>query len=84
MSERRADQRRRMFKAGKIYINEGRSVIDCTVRNVSGTGALISVLASAVPPEFDLLLDGMTHRCNVVWRTPDRLGVKFQPPSTTP
>jgi hypothetical protein len=80
MSERRATQRRRTLKAGKIFINGGRSVIDCTVRNVSDTGALISVLASAVPAEFDLLLDGRTHRCIVVRRKPDRLGIKFQPP----
>jgi hypothetical protein len=77
MSERRAAQRRRTFKAGKIFVNGGRSVFDCTVRNVSDTGALISVHASAVPAEFDLLLDGTTHRCIVMWRKPDRLGIEF-------
>jgi hypothetical protein len=84
MSERRAAQRRRTFKGGKIFVNEGRSVLDCTVRNVSDTGALVLVLASAVPAEFDLLLDGRTRRCIVMWRKLDRLGIKFQPPSTVP
>jgi hypothetical protein len=39
MTERRTMSRHRTFKAGKIVLNEGQSVVDCTVRNVSETGA---------------------------------------------
>ncbi len=81
MSERREDQRHRVLKAGKIFINDGRSVIDCCVRNVSEAGAMLSLDALAVPAEFDLLVDGVTHHCAVIWRRPDRIGVSFENPS---
>jgi hypothetical protein len=58
MSERRTTGRQRVLKAGKIVFNNGASVLDCTVRNVSGTGACLMVVnALAVPAEFDLRLD---------------------------
>jgi hypothetical protein len=40
-SERRTAQRHRTLKAGKIVLHQGSSVIDCTVRNVSASGAAI-------------------------------------------
>jgi hypothetical protein len=79
MSERRNATRNRTFKAGKIVLNDGRSVIDCTVRNMSGTGASIGVVnAIAVPAEFSLEVDGSLRSCVVAWRRLDRLGIKFQ------
>ena len=88
LSDRRASQRRRVLKTGKIFVNKGRSVVDCTVRSVSEGGAMVSVHAAAVPNEFDLLLNGIVHHCLVIWRRPDRIGVKFETPShdhwTTP
>jgi hypothetical protein len=79
MSEHRASPRHRTFKAGKIVLNEGQSVIDCTVRNISKTGASLSVVnAVAVPEEFKLEMDGSTRACVITWRRLDRLGLKFQ------
>ncbi len=78
MIEHRTSSRQRVFKAGKIVLNKGRSVIDCSVRNVSATGAMITVAnAATVPEEFELLLDGKMRACSVAWRRIDRLGVKF-------
>ena len=55
------------------------SVIDCTVRNISDTGALIAVENAAVAPErFELEIDGNTRRCIVVWRKLGSLGVRFE------
>jgi hypothetical protein len=80
MAEQRTNERRRMLKAGKIVLNKGGSVIDCTVRNTSKTGALIGVVnATTVPAEFELRWDGNIQRCVVMWRKPDRIGIKFVP-----
>jgi hypothetical protein len=76
--ERRRVQRHRTFKAGKIVLHHGASVIDCTIRNMSPEGAAIAVdNAATLPAEFDLQFDGEIRRCTVVWRRLDRLGVKF-------
>ena len=67
-----------MFKAGKIVFNQGGSVIDCTVRNVSRTGATLDVQSAVtVPQKFELCWDGNVQRCTVVWRKMDCLGVRF-------
>jgi hypothetical protein len=78
-AERRTAQRHRTLKAGKIVLHRGTSVIDCTVRNVSATGAAISVVnAATVPAEFDLQFDGQIRPCTVAWRRLERMGVKFK------
>lgn len=78
-SERRTAARHRTLKAGKIVLHHGTSVIDCTVRNISATGAAISVVNSAtIPAEFDLQFDGETRPCTVAWRRLERMGVKFK------
>src|ERR1700730_8982142 len=80
MAEKRTSERRRALRAGKIVWNKGGSVIDCTVRNISKTGALIGVLSAImVPEEFELRWDGNVQRCMVIWRKPDCIGVKFVP-----
>src|SRR5699024_8572111 len=44
--------RRRVFKAGKIAFNQGRSTIDCTVRTLSDTGAGLDVDNTADVPDI--------------------------------
>ncbi len=77
-AERRQVPRRTVLKSGRIVFNAGRSTIDCTVRNLSSSGAKL-VLSSVVgiPDSFDLLLDGARHPSRVVWRTLKELGVEF-------
>src|ERR1043165_1638520 len=80
MDERRRVLRHRTFKSGKIVVHAGRSVVDCTVRNLSGQGALLVVTSLAgIPEKFDLVLEatGAHHACRVAWRGEDRLGVEF-------
>jgi hypothetical protein len=79
--ESRSTERHRTLKAGKIVFKQhyGLTVIDCVVRNVSVTGAAISVPnAVKVPEEFELRFDGQTRTCKVAWRRLERLGVKFE------
>jgi hypothetical protein len=78
VANKRFSSRRRLLKAGKIVFGQGGSVIDCTVRNVSRTGATLKVQnAIAVPKKFELRWDGTAKRCTVVWRKMDCLGVTF-------
>ena len=81
MEEKRRFPRHRTLKSGKIVVQSGRSVIDCTVRNLSAGGALLLVRSlAAIPEKFDLVLEssGEHHVCRVAWRGPDRLGVEFR------
>jgi hypothetical protein len=78
-TERRSAARHRTFKAGKIILHNGSSVIDCTVRNISAEGAAITVPnAATVPAEFELQFDNEKRPCIVAWRRLDRMGVKFK------
>jgi PilZ domain len=77
--ERRTAPRHRTFKAGKIILHDGASVIDCTVRNLSIAGAALWLPnAATLPEEFDLQFDAEKRRCIVAWRRLDRMGVKFK------
>jgi PilZ domain len=80
MDERRRASRHRTLKSGKIVVHAGRSVVDCTVRNLSSNGALLLVRSLAgIPEKFDLVMEttGEHHLCRVAWRGEDRLGVEF-------
>lgn len=43
MDEHRRQPRLRTLKSGKIVFNKKSSVLDCTIRNLSGTGACLQV-----------------------------------------
>jgi hypothetical protein len=58
--------RRRVLKAGSITF--GGSTIDCTVRNVSETGAALEVVSPLyIPDRFTLIVqtDQLTRQCHV-------------------
>lgn len=59
--------------------NNGSSTIDCVVRNISDSGALLRVEgAIRIPDTFDLLIDeNERHACRVAWRKLDAIGVAF-------
>lgn len=84
MEERRKDQRHRTFKAGKIAFNRG-AVIDCTVRNLSRSGARLDIADQIVIPEQFMLLierDNLQYPCYVEWRKENQIGVSFKPKKT--
>jgi hypothetical protein len=75
--EKRSATRRRTLKAARMIFNKGASTLDCTLRNLSDTGAAIEgAITIGVPEEFDLVLlaDKSVYRCHVVWRSIGRLG----------
>ena len=76
--ERRHLARSRTFKGGRIVFNDNRSVIDCTVVNMSEKGAslrLPSILG--VPDTFELHVGDQVHAAWVVWKTDSTLGVMW-------
>lgn len=78
MEERRTTQRQRVFKAGTIAFDG--SVVDCTIRNVSPSGAALDVVSPlGIPHEVTLnMLSRNAHQlCYVVWRKEKRIGVAF-------
>jgi hypothetical protein len=80
MSEQRKKPRHRAFKAGRIVFNQRRSVLDCTVRNLSSTGACLDVpSAVGVPDVFELIIESesTTRACRIAWRSERRIGVHF-------
>jgi hypothetical protein len=78
MEKRSRQERQRTLKTGKIIFNHHGSVVDCTVRNMSETGACLHLQSVAgIPKEFDLMIDGVRRSCTVKWRTPSRIGIAF-------
>jgi hypothetical protein len=79
MEQKRIALRQRVLKAGTIEFSGG--TIDCTIRNVSETGAALEVASPVgIPEEFNLLISGnrSNRRCQVMWRKENRIGVAFK------
>ena len=78
MNEHRIAPRKRVLKAGTIEFGGGG--IDCTVRNLSDTGAALSVESPVgIPTEFKLVVvsDQVSRMCHVVWRKENKIGITF-------
>ncbi|TMJ49441.1 MAG: PilZ domain-containing protein [Alphaproteobacteria bacterium] len=78
MDEHRVAARHRVLKAGTISF--GGDGIDCTVRNLSETGAALEVITPLfIPDRFTLIIptDQLRRPCHIVWRKEKRMGVAF-------
>ncbi|NLS15256.1 PilZ domain-containing protein [Rhizobium sp. P40RR-XXII] len=77
--EGRASLRKRTLLGAKIIFNDGRSVFDCIVRNLSDTGAMIQIENPlAVPNSFNLQFpDDRLVACEMRWRKINGIGVEF-------
>jgi hypothetical protein len=78
MEQKRKAPRMRVLKAGAIEFGGG--AIDCTIRNISETGAALEVASPfGIPQEVKLvnLSDRSVRGCHIVWRKEKRLGVRF-------
>jgi hypothetical protein len=78
--ERRTKPRERIVAPAVIWRDDPYSIIICDVRDASraGAGLLLPDNVSAVPADFDLTFDRVTHRCTAVWQHTDRMGLKFK------
>ena len=80
-SDRRTVPRQRVMKSAKITFGDFVFARDCAVRDISGTGARVTVSgASEIPNEFYLVMmtNRMMHKAHVAWRRGDTLGVTFE------
>lgn len=77
--DKRRHPRRKVLKSAKAYINQGKSVYDCGVRDWSESGArLVFPDLTPVPRRFILRLsDGSDHPCEVVRADGPIVGVRF-------
>jgi hypothetical protein len=78
MVETRRALRHRVLKAGTIDFSGG--AIDCTLRNLSVTGAALEISSqTGIPEKFTLVVpgDGLHLSCHVIWRKGYRIGVTF-------
>lgn len=79
MEENRRASRLRTIKGGSILFGLAPS-IDCVIRNMSDTGAMLAVDSPVgIPDEFTLLIKPqlIKRSCRVVWRKADRIGARF-------
>lgn len=89
--ESRRSKRKSTRLAGLIHLTQGRSDIECSVRDISATGALISLAPvgggrrnvfdkkAEVPDRFWMTLkaDRMKVECQVMRRDGEEIGVQF-------
>lgn len=78
MDEHRSAPRRRILKAGTIEFGGG--AIDCTVKNVSESGAALEIVTPLfIPDHFTLCVpsDYLKRPCHIVWRKDRRIGIAF-------
>ena len=75
--ENRIANRQRVLKGARIHFGGG--TIDCTVRNISDTGAALEVTSPVgIPTEFTLVANDYQRHCRVVWRKEKRIGITFE------
>ena len=80
MDEHRISRRQRVLKSGKIVYAKGSIVIDCTIRNISETGAQLKVPTTVGIPdrfEFRETMGCKGRLATIVWRRGDLIGVRF-------
>jgi PilZ domain len=79
MIEKRAAPRHRVLKHGTLAFPSG-GAFECTVRNLSSTGARVDIAYPlALPDAFTLLIetDQFVRRCHAVWSSEQRIGLAF-------
>jgi hypothetical protein len=78
VQEKRTTFRKRVLKTAQIILSDKAPKLDCSVRNLSNTGACLQVSTTyGIPMSFDLLFDGVRRSCRAVWRTDNKMGVIF-------
>ena len=82
-ADARGSRRSRTLRAGRVLLND-RSTIDCTIRDMTDTGARLRFGALVpLPEECRLLLpsDGTVVPIRVIWQNSDSAGVAFTGPT---
>jgi hypothetical protein len=78
-TEKRGAPRHRVFKHGTLSFPGG-GVIDCTVRNISNTGARVDVDSPVGLPKvvtLNISADHFVRQCRRIWCNDNRIGLAF-------
>jgi hypothetical protein len=78
-NDKRIAPRHRVLKQGRLAFDGG-GAVDCTVRNLSDTGARLEVVTPVgLPESFTLVIpaDKFARRGHAVWSHDKRIGVAF-------
>jgi len=78
VQEKRTIFRKRVLKTAQIVLSEKAPKLDCSIRNLSETGACLQVSTTyGIPTNFEIIIDGTRRHCHSVWRTDTKIGVMF-------
>ncbi len=72
--------RRRTLTCGKIVYGDGAYTYDCTIREISASGARIGIAGSIVIPRAFFLIDqkrGTAFEAELIWRNGTQAGLRF-------
>lgn len=78
-ADRRVTDRRRTLKAAQVVYNGGQTVLNCTIKDLSDTGAKIELPELVELPEtfFVYFADGRKTPVEVMWTAGNKRGVRF-------
>ena len=79
-TRRRVAERNRVLLGGKIVFGNGAYSYDCTIRDMSASGARIGIPGATVLPKEFFLLDlkrGAAFHAELLWRNAMQAGVRF-------
>lgn len=79
-AERRRTSRCRVTRAGLLTFSEGAKTFECTIRNLSDTGARIALRTTQLVPRDIHLInvrDRMVYDATIEWRTSTEFGLAF-------
>ncbi|MDI1342947.1 MAG: PilZ domain-containing protein [Pseudolabrys sp.] len=79
MDNRRAS-RNKSFLRGFVYFGNGPSAVDCTVRDISDTGArlkFVGLPASSETLTLTIPAKGQTFKAKVIWQQSNEIGIAF-------
>ena len=78
--DRRSEQRHRVLKRGRVIAADNYSVVECRIRDVSNSGARLSVNEYYAPPDqfiLFMLATGEKRSVDVRWRMGGDIGVQY-------
>jgi len=65
-------------KLGRIVVDPKVPSIECTIVDISASGACLELGgAASLPKRFEFHSGGTRKKCNIVWRRGWRIGVSF-------
>jgi len=79
-ADRRPERRVSTLLSGVVSTLDGSAEYDCTIRDLSDSGARIAVSKRAIlPDEFYLMhvKDRIAYRVKAAWRSEENIGVQF-------